>query len=146
MTYHSFLNEIVAYGAFAALACVTLTILMLFILLRRDVQRRLQAMSKTVRKTEEECRRAITTMEEMIRNRPPEPVQAPPEKAVELWAAPPRVEERKPQPHEVRNRVIEMSRAGMEPATIATALCMRENEVKLMLKVHNALRSCFSAN
>jgi hypothetical protein len=34
----------------------------------------------------------------------------------------------------------------MDARMIAATLSMRGNEVRLMLKVHNAMRSCFSPN
>jgi hypothetical protein len=144
MNYSSILNEVAAYGAFAVLAGAILILLTLFILLKRDVQKRLQAMSRTVKKAEEECRKAVASIERsaeksVVPTPPPAPVEDVREQLVP-------VETRRPQPSEMRNRVLDLSSAGMDARMIAATLSMRENEVRLMLKVHNAMRSCFSPN
>jgi len=142
MFSHSFLTEIAVLGVLASLAGGTLILMSLLLLLKRDCHRKLAQMARDLDSTKEQYHRSLLELEARIEARlsaqPKEaaPVVAPVQPVIPVPEMPAK---RRPLP-ELRTEVMEMNGVGLDASSIAARLSMRENEVRLLLKVHNTLR------
>lgn len=140
MFSHSFLTEIAVFGVLASLAGGTLILMILLLLLKRDCHRKLAQLARELDNTKGQYHRSLLELEARLSIQARDssaPLDVPVEPVVPPVAEMPA--KRRPLP-ELRTEVMEMNGNGLDASSIAARLCMRENEVRLLLKVHNTLR------
>lgn len=147
MISHSFFTEVALYAVLAASAGAILILLTLLLLLRRDTQRKIKAMARSIDQREESLQQTVTALSARIqelqqlshsieRHGPSANSGESTEACLESPV--------RPRPQEQRKQVLQMLEGGADAAAIAAHLSMRENEVRLMLKVQNTMRCCIS--
>ena len=146
MFSHSFLTEIAMLGVLASLAGGTLILMSLLLLLKRDCHRKLAQLGRDLESTREEYQRSLSELETWMEARwsvQTEEAARPADAPVQPDTPP--VADRPAKPRllpELRTEVMQMNGIGLDASSIAAKLSMRENEVRLLLKVHNTLRCC----